>query len=141
MKRRLAAGKAVSLSLADFKQEWATQQHFLIDTRPLVAFAQAHIQGAMNLPLEQPRADFTLGLQQLFYWRKTALLVVASEQRLEACQRLLAYCRWVGYLKGGFDTWLAAGEPCEAIQYVSPEDAARMIASGKASPLPPFAQS
>lgn len=130
-----------SLSLRQFKKALASDCHWLIDVRPAKVFAQKHISGAMNLPLEQEATDFALSLSQLFYLRKSALLIAPVEDLAKTLQRLQPQCQWVGYLEGGLATWEQAGEPLEAFQFLSPAEVESLLQSGQASPLPPFAQS
>jgi hydroxyacylglutathione hydrolase len=82
-----------------------------VDTRPGTAFAEAHVPGSLNVPLEDSFGSYVGWLVPF----DTPLVLVADDAaaRAEATVQLfrIGYDRVLGYLDGGIDAWAGLGRP------------------------------
>ena len=94
----------------------------LVDARPIDAFAEGHIPGALSIAL---RSAFATWLGWLVPEGTPLVLVLAEEQeRSEVVRQCLKVgCEdFVGELAGGMSTWREAGRPEERSRLVEPDD-------------------
>ena len=94
----------------------------LVDAREGAAFAQAHVPGSLNVPLEDSFASY-IGWLVPF---GTPIVLVApdAEARAEATTQLfrIGYDRVFGFLDGGIDAWAASGRSVSTYPLASVED-------------------
>lgn len=104
--------------------DWETNncRALVIDTREGATFANGFITGSINVGLN---GDFAVWAATMVEDIKRPLLIVADPGREEeAIRRLLRVgCDQVlGFLQGGFPSWVEAGLPTDAIETVDPKD-------------------
>ncbi|MTB50329.1 rhodanese-like domain-containing protein [Lewinella sp. W8] len=115
-----------ALSVRAFKAAWAEEEALVIDTRTKEDFGAGFIPGSIFIGLDGTFAPW-VGL--LIPDLKQPILFVANEGDEEEVVTRLArvgYDNPIGFLKGGFDAWKAAGEDVDIIQEVSAEKFATM---------------
>ena len=116
-----------SLSLAEFEKAWERHEAILLDTRSAADFANGFVPGAINIGLD---GSFAPWVGALIPYKKQPILFVSDEGREEEVVTRLArigYDDSIGYLKGGFTAWKAAGKPVHQIQTVSAEVATQLM--------------
>ncbi len=120
-----------ALSVRAFKAAWEGNEALVLDTRHETAFVKGFIPGSVFIGLD---SDFAPWVGALIADLKIPILIVTEPGReLEVVDRLarVGYDNPIGYLKGGFDAWVEAGEDVEVMDEVTPEEFAKM--SKKAS--------
>ncbi|MEQ8702644.1 MAG: MBL fold metallo-hydrolase [Phaeodactylibacter sp.] len=111
-----------ALSVRAFKAAWAEEEALLIDARHQDEFANGFIPGAIFIGIDD---NFAMWVGALITDLKIPILFVADEGReKEVVTRLarVGYDNPIGYLKGGFEAWVKAGEEVDAIEEVTAED-------------------
>ncbi len=109
------------LDLEKFKKELENGA-LILDTRDEKEFAHEYIPGSINIPLDGMFAVWvgTLipDLNQKF------LLVCDSEREEETIMRLarVGYDHALGFLEGGIESWIIAGNEVEKIPSINPAD-------------------
>jgi glyoxylase-like metal-dependent hydrolase (beta-lactamase superfamily II)/rhodanese-related sulfurtransferase len=110
-----------ALTVADFKNAWAATEALVIDTRNKEQFPVDFIPGSIFIGIDDTFAPWvgTLvpDLQQ-------PILFVADEGREEEVVTRLArvgYDNCLGYLRGGLEAWVAAGNETDSIQEMTAE--------------------
>jgi rhodanese-related sulfurtransferase len=91
----------------------------VIDVRPIARWAQAHIPGALSIPL---RPQFATWLGWLV--PPDVSLVVVRDPDQDTADLVwqafkIGYERFAGELAGGIDTWIAAGQPMASTELVT----------------------
>lgn len=100
----------------------------VLDTRPAMEFASAHVPGAIHIALAGQYASWAarlLGLDQHF------ILCVEDQEHVREAQLRLARVgieNVVGYLAEGIAGWIRAGQPADYIPQISVDDLRRMLA-------------
>jgi hydroxyacylglutathione hydrolase len=99
----------------------------VVDTRPSMAFASAHVPGTINIPYDGSFvswAGWLLDYEQPFY-------VIADRHQVEEVTRDLSTIgldQLAGYFESpGVDAWLEAGQPVQAYQMATAPQVARRI--------------
>jgi glyoxylase-like metal-dependent hydrolase (beta-lactamase superfamily II)/rhodanese-related sulfurtransferase len=101
----------------------------VLDTRPTVQFAAAHIPGSMNIGLSGQFASWAarvLGIES------TVVLVAEDDAALEQSRVRLARVgleNVAGYLEGGILGWINADKPIQSFDQISVQDLADSISS------------
>ena len=93
----------------------------VIDVRPVPHYACAHIPGALSIPLS---SQFATWLGWLTSLDDSLIVVRDGDQEVEEIvwQAVkIGYERIVGWLAGGMDAWIAAGEPIARTELVTPD--------------------
>lgn len=110
-----------ALNVADFKNTWAATEALVIDTRSKEVYPIEFIPGSIFIGIDDAFAPWvgTLvpDLQQ-------PILFVADEGREEEVVTRLArvgYDNCLGYLQGGLEAWIAAGNDTDSIQEITAE--------------------
>lgn len=110
-----------ALSVADFKNAWAATEALVIDTRNKEQYPVDFIPGSIFIGIDDTFAPWvgTLvpDLQQ-------PILFVADEGREEEVVTRLArvgYDNCLGYLQGGLEAWIAAGNETDSMQEITAE--------------------
>jgi hydroxyacylglutathione hydrolase len=98
-----------------------TDGAIMIDVRPVVDYAAAHIPGALSIPL---RAQFATWLGWLAPTDAPLVMIRNADQDAEdiVWQALkVGHEQLVGELVGGMDAWSAAGQPTASTELVTPD--------------------
>lgn len=93
----------------------------LLDTRNADDFAKNFIPNSINIGID---GSFAQWVGELIPDIKQNILLICDEGREEETMIRLSrvgYDGTIGYLDGGFDTWLKAGKPFETIKRITPE--------------------
>jgi glyoxylase-like metal-dependent hydrolase (beta-lactamase superfamily II)/rhodanese-related sulfurtransferase len=111
-----------SLELAVFTDLLSNQDVILLDTRSADQFAEGFIPGSIFIGLEGQFAPWVGALIPTDD-QKLILLTESGKER-ETVQRLarVGYDHVLGYLEGGFDTWLAASNDIDTVGRIEAED-------------------
>lgn len=111
-----------SLELAVFTDLLSNQDVILLDTRSADQFAAGFIPGSIFIGLEGQFAPWVGALIPTDD-QKLILLTESGKER-ETVQRLarVGYDHVLGYLEGGFDTWLAASNDIDTVGRIEVED-------------------
>jgi hydroxyacylglutathione hydrolase len=115
------------LSLRAFKAAWAEEEALVIDTRPQDIFVKGFIPGSVFIGIDD---NFATWVGTLIVDLKQPILFVAEEGREEEIVTRLArvgYDNPIGYLKGGFETWKAAGEDVDTLDEVTADEFAKLF--------------
>lgn len=119
-----------ALSPSEFSTVWESLNALVLDTRKKEAFSSAHIPGAVFIGLDD---NFAPWVGTLIPDLNQAILLITEEGREEeAVIRLsrVGYDNPVGFLKGGMDAWIAAGNKVEVLAQITPSDFERMFSGG-----------
>jgi glyoxylase-like metal-dependent hydrolase (beta-lactamase superfamily II)/rhodanese-related sulfurtransferase len=109
-----------ALSVEQFKAA-VTGGATILDTRPADQFAEGFIAGSINIGL---KGDFAVWAGTLLNFN-TALVVVAEPgTERETILRLarIGYDNVLGFLEGGFSSWIKTSENCATIPSISLEE-------------------
>lgn len=122
-----AGPKPVALSPHAF-QEKMNEGAVVLDIRTPIAFHNAHIKGALNIPRSRlSQAGWVIPYDQ------PILLIVNSKADLEYTALSLArigFDKIVGYLGKGLNSWLEAGQPKESSGSLSVHELQEKIVAG-----------
>ncbi len=111
-----------ALSPAAFEAAANETDALILDTRKAEVFAQGFIPGSINIGID---GGFAPWVGTLIPDIRQHILVVAEPGREEEVVTRLArvgYDFAIGYLEGGFGSWLAAGRAFETIQSITVEE-------------------
>ncbi|GGF17206.1 MBL fold metallo-hydrolase [Echinicola rosea] len=115
-----------ALSPVDFEAVANDTGAVLLDTRSPQVFAQGFIPNAVNIGID---GSFAVWVGTMIPDVKQKILVIAEEGREEEVITRLArvgYDFALGYLKGGFEAWKAAGNEVDTITSLQPEEVAKV---------------
>ena len=108
-----------ALSVRAFKAAWAEEEALVIDTRLQDIFVKGFIPGSIFIGIDD---NFAMWVGALITDLKQPILFVCEEGREdEVVTRLsrVGYDNPIGYLKGGFEAWKAAGEEVDTLEEIS----------------------
>jgi glyoxylase-like metal-dependent hydrolase (beta-lactamase superfamily II) len=114
-----------ALPALEFEQLANDTGAVVLDTRDSRTFAKAFIPNSINIGID---GSFAPWVGALIPGVSHPILVVAEEGReTEVVTRLarVGYDNTLGYLKGGFKSWLQAGKEVDSIETVTAEEFAR----------------
>jgi hydroxyacylglutathione hydrolase len=113
------------LSIDDFKNLMADEV-MILDTRHATTFTQGFIPGSIFIGLEGRFAEWA---GSLLPFDKSMILVTETGKEEETVIRLsrVGFSSMLGYLKGGFDAWAAAGETVDLIIDIEADELAMDI--------------
>jgi hydroxyacylglutathione hydrolase len=102
---------------------------WLVDARPIHAWASRHPQGAVSIEL---RPAFASWLGWVVPFGAPIVLLVDEADRAEAVRlaRRIGYDRVLGWIDGGIDAWTAADLPTRCTEETDAPGARRRIANG-----------
>ena len=106
------------LSIRAFKAAWAEKEALVIDTRKPDEFVAGHLPNSIFIGLE---GNFAMWVGALITDLKQPILFIADQGREEEVVTRLArvgYDNPIGYLEGGFNSWLQMNEPVETIESI-----------------------
>lgn len=115
----------VPLTINEFK-ELLKQDALLLDTRTAVSFSQGFIPGSIFIGLEGRFAEWA---GTLLSFDKPLILITEQGKEEETIIRLsrVGFDKMKGYLSGGFNTWVNAGEKVDMIIDVEADELAMDI--------------
>ncbi len=102
-----------------FREEAEREDTVVVDTREIVAWGGAHIEGSLNIAL---RKAFPIWVGWLLDPQKRILLVLEDPRDIIEAQRQLlrvGYEEVAGYLRQGMRAWIEAGHPFESTPQLS----------------------
>ena len=110
------------LSIATFKQKMAAEV-LILDTRIANEFAEGFVPGSINIGLEGRFAEWA---GSLLPFNEEIILVTAPGKEEETIVRLarVGFDNVTGYLEGGYEAWIAAGEERDLIITVEADELA-----------------
>jgi hydroxyacylglutathione hydrolase len=110
------------LSVQEFI-EAHTADTIILDTRKATTFTQGFIPGSMSIGLEGRFAEWA---GSLISFNVPILLVTEKGAEEESVIRLsrVGFDKMIGYLEGGIEAWVAAGEQLDLIIDIEPDELA-----------------
>lgn len=111
-----------ALSVGAFKAAWKSEGALVIDTRHQDQFAKGFVPGSIFIGIDD---NFAMWVGTLVKDLDQAILFICEPGREEEVVNRLArvgYDHAIGYLKGGFKSWEAAGEEVDRIEEIEAED-------------------
>jgi hydroxyacylglutathione hydrolase len=118
------------LSLPTFVGVAGSNQAVILDTRNALTFAAGFVPGSINIGLE---GNFASWVGTLIKDTKTPILFIAEpgkENEVVTRMARIGFDHVLGYLKGGFATWLQAGQAIDHIESISAEEFAALLKIG-----------
>lgn len=116
-----------ALNVEAFKLVWESEEALVIDTRHQSTFVKGFLPGSIFIGIDD---NFAPWVGALITDLNTPILIVSDKGREKEIVTRLArvgYDNTIGYLEGGFEAWLAAGEEVDVIEEVTPETFAGMF--------------
>lgn len=116
-----------ALNAHDFEVVANEELPLVLDTRPAVEFAKGFIPNSVNIGLD---SNFAMWVGELVPDIKQSILLVTEPGREEeSIIRLsrVGYDNSIGYLKGGFDAWKAAGKEVDTVDRISAAEFAKRM--------------
>jgi glyoxylase-like metal-dependent hydrolase (beta-lactamase superfamily II)/rhodanese-related sulfurtransferase len=110
------------LSVRAFKAAWAEEEAIVLDTRPVEVFPKGFIPGSIFIGIDD---NFAMWVGALITDLNKPILFIAEQGREEEVVTRLARVGYdfpIGYLKGGFEAWKAAGEDIDTIDEITATD-------------------
>ncbi|MGA8854730.1 MAG: rhodanese-like domain-containing protein [Christiangramia sp.] len=120
-----------ALSPEEFEELANTSGALILDTRNAEDFAKSFIPNSINIGLD---GNFASWVGEMIPGVEHPILLVTNPgKEEEAITRLarVGYDHVLGYLKGGFDTWLQKGKEYDHIERISAKDFEKMYLIGK----------
>ena len=119
-----------ALSVVEFEVAANETDALIIDTRKSQTFNKGFIPNSINISID---GSFATWVGTLVPSVKQQILVVADEGREEEVIARLArvgYDHSLGYLKGGFEAWFAAGKEIDTIKSISADELVQIKEKG-----------
>jgi glyoxylase-like metal-dependent hydrolase (beta-lactamase superfamily II) len=115
-----------ALSIEDFKKVSAEDNVVILDTRVSSIFTHGFVPGSISIGLDGRFAEWA---GSILSFNKEILLVTEEGKERETIVRLarVGFDKMIGYLKGGFEAWKAAGETIDLIIDVEADELAMDI--------------
>lgn len=117
------------LSLNEFLAVWESTNALVLDTRNKKEFAKAFIPGSIFIGVEDQFAPWA---GSLITDLKQPLLIICDDHKEEEVVVRLArvgHDNTLGFLKGGIQTWMEAGNDIDSIKEIAAEDFAVLYAN------------
>lgn len=124
----MSKGKT-SISVDDFEKLITNKDVLILDCRTADEFSKGHIPNSLNIGLE---SNFAMWVGELIPDIKQKIALVCPENKEEeALIRLsrVGFDYAIGYLSGGFDTWLKAGKLFNTCERITADKLFEMINS------------
>jgi hydroxyacylglutathione hydrolase len=114
------------LSIRAFKAAWEEENALVIDTRPQDVFAKGFIPGTVFIGIDDNFAPWTGALVPDL--KQPILFICDPGREEEVITRMsrVGYDNSIGYLEGGFDAWVAAGEEVDTMEEIEAEDLVKL---------------
>jgi glyoxylase-like metal-dependent hydrolase (beta-lactamase superfamily II) len=115
-----------ALNIEDFKKIASEDNVVILDTRVSSIFTQGFVRGSISIGLDGRFAEWA---GSILSFNKEILLVTEEGKERETIVRLarVGFDKMIGYLKGGFEAWKAAGETIDLIIDVEADELAMDI--------------
>jgi glyoxylase-like metal-dependent hydrolase (beta-lactamase superfamily II)/rhodanese-related sulfurtransferase len=112
-----------ALSVEAFKALADNDDILILDTRPAAVFTEMFVPGSISIGLDGRFAEWA---GSLLPFNRPIVLVTEHGKEKETAVRLarVGLDNVVGYLDGGLEAWVAAGEPIDMIIDIEPEELA-----------------
>jgi hydroxyacylglutathione hydrolase len=109
-----------ALGIAEFKA-LIKDDAIILDTRPAAIFTHGFVPNAIFIGLEGRYAEWA---GSLLPFNKKIILVTEAGKEAESVIRLarVGFDKMCGYLAGGFETWVNAGEKIDMIVDIEPDE-------------------
>jgi hydroxyacylglutathione hydrolase len=122
---KLMATSMTPLTVTELKEKM-NNDVWLLDTRPATEFTQSFIPGAISIGLEGRFAEWA---GSLLPFTQPMVLVTEPGKEEESVIRLarVGFENVQGYLEGGIDAWIHAGEDIDMIIDIEPDELAMDI--------------
>lgn len=119
-----------ALSIEDFKKQMNEPDTFILDTRKATTFTEGFIPGSISIGLEGRFAEWA---GSILPFNKNILLVTEVGKEEESIIRLarVGLDKVKGYLAGGYEAWLNAGEKFDMIIDIEADELAMDIPHDK----------
>lgn len=119
------------LTADEFEVVANSTEALMLDTRSEKDFVKGFIPNSINIGLDSNFAPWVGALIKDI--RQPILLISYPERTEEAITRLsrVGYDNTVGYLDGGFNTWVKAGKEIDTIESISAEEFAKIHKESK----------
>jgi hydroxyacylglutathione hydrolase len=119
------------LTADEFEIVANSTEALMLDTRSEIDFVKGFIPNSINIGLDSNFAPWVGALIKDI--RQPILLICYPERTEEAITRLsrVGYDNTVGYLDGGFNTWVKAGKEVDTIESISAEEFAKIHKESK----------
>jgi hydroxyacylglutathione hydrolase len=114
-----------ALSTADFEVVANEERPLVLDTRPAVVFAKGFIPNSVNIGLD---SNFAMWVGEMIPDIKQSILLVTEPgKEEESIIRLsrVGYDNTIGFLKGGFPAWKAAGKEVDTVARITADEFAK----------------
>ncbi|MCU0326222.1 MAG: MBL fold metallo-hydrolase [Spirosomaceae bacterium] len=124
-------GQVQALSAAAFEAAANETGAIVIDTRPAQTFKNGFIPNSINIGI---KGDFAPWVGTLITDIEQPILIVADAENLEEVITRLSrvgYDNVIGYLDGGFESWVEAQKEIDTIESISAEDFAQRFAESE----------
>ncbi len=119
------------LNAVEFEVAANETRALILDTRDGVSFARAFIPNSINIGID---GNFAQWVGEMIPDVSQEILLVAEPEKLEESLIRLSrvgYDNVIGYLKGGFQTWLDAGKETDSFQRISATEFEQMYKTDK----------
>lgn len=119
------------LNAVEFEVAANETRALILDTRDGVSFARAFIPNSINIGID---GNFAQWVGEMIPDVSQEILLVAEPEKLEESLIRLSrvgYDNVIGYLKGGFQTWLDAGKETDSFQRISATEFEQMYKADK----------
>lgn len=115
----------IALNIEEFKKK-RSEDVIVLDTRHSDVFVEGFIPGSIFIGLEGRFAEWA---GNLLSFEKSLILVTEKGKEEETLIRLarVGFVKFEGYLDGGYDSWLSAGEKVDMIINVAADELAMDI--------------
>ncbi len=118
----MMTGAAIPLSVAAFKEKMEAGA-WILDTRPSTEFTSSFIPGSVSIGLDGRFAEWA---GNLLPFDQPLILITEAGKEIESIKRLarVGIDKVEGYLEGGVETWINAGEKTDLIIDIEPDELA-----------------
>ena len=127
--------KGLKALTVDELEEEMDNDTLVLDTRHQQTFAKGFIPGTINIPLD---GSFAVWVGTLITDINQRIIVIAEAGREEEAVTRLArvgYDNTIGYLKGGFKAWKAAGKSVDTIESIQAGEFEKRLKEGQLTVL------
>jgi glyoxylase-like metal-dependent hydrolase (beta-lactamase superfamily II)/rhodanese-related sulfurtransferase len=114
------------LSVRAFKAAWEEEGALVIDTRPQDVFAKGFIPGTVFIGIDDNFAPWTGALVPDL--KQPILFICDPGREEEVITRMsrVGYDNSIGYLEGGYEAWVAAGEEVDTMEEIEAEELVKL---------------
>ncbi|MGO1751145.1 MAG: rhodanese-like domain-containing protein [Psychroflexus sp.] len=120
-----------ALSVEDFASQASNNNVFILDTRDPESFRTSFIPQSLNLGLGN---NFAPWMTRIFPNKSTKIILVCEAGALCQCEALLnelGYHNILGYLEGGFQSWVNSNKEIDFIERLSIDQFAKACHKNK----------